>query len=128
MLSPALRTALVLTALMNWAGGIAFLPFYGAGRLLVGLPDAPPFYLWILSIWVFAFGAAYLHQGLTGRADRGVLALGAVGKMSFACALVATSWGGPHAGAAVAAALPDVVLAAWFFAWLGRTARPPVRG
>jgi len=124
MLSPALRVALVLTALMNCAGAVAFLPFVGAARAYVGLPDAPPFYLWILSIWVLAFGAAYLYQGVTGRPERGVMALGAVGKISFACALIATSWGGPRAGTALAAAFPDIVLAVWFLAWLGRTDHP----
>jgi hypothetical protein len=124
MLSPALRVALVLSAFMNCAGAVAFLPFVQAGRALLGLRDAPPFYLWILSTWVFAFGISYLHQGLTGKPDRGVIALGAVGKMSFACALVAASWDGPRAGTAVAAALPDVVLALCFLAWLGQRGRP----
>jgi hypothetical protein len=118
MLSRPLRVALVATAVMNCVGAVAFLPFVHAGRTFVGIPGAPPFYLWILSIWVFAFGVAYLHQGVTGRVSREVMALGAAGKLSFACALIATTWAGPRAGRALAAAIPDVVLAVWFVAWL----------
>jgi hypothetical protein len=106
---------------MNFAGAVAFLPFVHAARARLGLPDAPPFYHWVLSTWVLAFGAAYLYQGLTARGNRAVLALGAVGKLSFAVALVAATRNGPGADMAMVSALPDLILALWFVAWLGRT-------
>jgi len=117
-LSRALRVALAASAVMNLAGAVTFLPFVSRGRDLIGVPDAPGFYLWILSTWVLAFGVAYLHQALTGRGNSAVLGLGAVGKVSFGLALVAAAWDGPRATAALVSAAPDIMLAAWFALWL----------
>ena len=122
-LGPGLRLALVVSGPMNVMGALAFAPPFRAGRAALGLPEAPPFYLWLIAIWVLAFGAAYVHQGVTGRGNRGVLALGATGKASFGALLLAHAHGGALVPLAIASALPDLVLALWFLVWLWRTRR-----
>ena len=83
-----MRWLLLCCGPMNLAGAVCFAPPVTAVRRLFGLPESAPFYLWVLSAWILAFGVAYVVQGWTGRADRGVLALGAWGKGVFAGLLV----------------------------------------
>ncbi|MDP1571510.1 MAG: hypothetical protein Q8L86_16065 [Vicinamibacterales bacterium] len=120
-LGRGMRWLLILCGPMNLAGAICFAPPFPAGRQLLGLPEAPPLYLWILSSWVLAFGVAYLLQGWSGRASRGVLAVGAWGKAVFGAVLLAQSATGDLPWQAGAAAVPDLLLAAVFVVWLWRS-------
>ena len=79
MLSPVVRWMLLASGPMNLGGAVLFAPPMGALRDAFGLPPSDPFYLWILSAWVFACGVAYFHIGYTGRVNRGVIALYASG-------------------------------------------------
>lgn len=118
-----MRVLLVACGPMNAAGAVSFAPWFPSARRLVGLPEPPAMYLWIISAWVLAFGCAYVWQGMTGRASRGVLVLGAWGKLVFGGVLL-TEWSrGAVPAFAAAAAVPDLVLAVVFGAWLWRTGR-----
>jgi hypothetical protein len=120
-LGRVMRWVLLACGPMNLAGAVTFAPPFPDGRRAIGLPEPPPFYLWVFSAWVLAFGVAYFHQGWMGRANRAVLALGAWGKGVFAGLLVALAAVGELPPFAVAAALPDLVLAVVFAVWLWRT-------
>jgi hypothetical protein len=113
-----MRWMLLASGPMNLGGAVLFAPPMGALRDAFGLPPSDPFYLWILSAWVFAFGVAYVYMGYTGRASRGVIALGAWGKAVFALLVMALAarWG--LSPMAVAGAVPDLVMAVTFAWWL----------
>lgn len=87
-LGHGMRWLLLCCGPMNVAGAVCFSPPFPAARRLIGLPEPAPFYLWVLSAWILAFGVAYFAQGWTRRANRGVLALGAWGKGVFAGLLI----------------------------------------
>jgi len=105
---------------MNLLGAVSFSPPFPDGRTALGLAEAPPFYLWVIASWILVFGIAYFWQGLTGKADRTFLAVGAVGKASFAVLLIGLTVQGDIKPLAIAAALPDLVLAIVFLGWLIR--------
>lgn len=121
MLSPFMRGMLLLSGPLNVVGALTFAPPMASLRQQLGLPRSDPFYLWILSAWVLAFGAAYVVMGWTGRPDRGVLALGAWGKAVFAAALFGLMAQGVVTPLVAAGALPDMAMAAAFSWWLWRT-------
>jgi hypothetical protein len=120
-LGPWMRLVLVICGPMNVAGAITFAPPVTAGREALGVPEAPPFYLWLIASWILAFGIAYFHQGWTGQASRGVLAVGSAGKAAFAALLIGGSVAGDLPATAIGGALPDLVLAMVFGGWLWRT-------
>ena len=128
-LGRGMRWLLMGCGLMNVIGAACFAPPVTAGRRALGLPEPHPFYLWVLSAWILAFGAAYFRQGWSGRANRAVLALGAWGKGVFASLLIGLSTAGELPPLAVAGAVPDLALAVVFAGWLwrwrkGKTAEP----
>lgn len=120
-LGRGMRWLLLACGPMNAAGAVCFAPPFPYARREFGLPEPDPFYLWLLSAWIAAFGVAFVRQGWTGRADRAVLALAAWGKGAFAVLLVAAVPGGPSPLAGVAAAA-DLSLAIVFALWLWRSA------
>ncbi len=117
-----MRWMLLVSGPMNLGGAVLFAPPMGALRDAFGLPPSDPFYLWILSAWVLAFGVAYFYMGYTGRASRGVIALGAWGKAVFALLVMALAarWG--LSAVAAAGAVPDLVMAVTFAWWLSTSA------
>lgn len=121
MLSPIMRALLLASGPLNVLGALLFAPPLAESRRAVGLPASDPFYLWMLSAWVLAFGIAYAHMGWTGRANRGVLALGAWGKGVFGLLMLALASDGRASAVAVAGALPDLLMAIVFARWLWRT-------
>ena len=120
-LGRGMRWLLLTCGPMNAAGAVCFTPPCPHARRGFGLPEPDPFYLWVLSAWIAAFGVAFARQGWAGRADRAVLALAAWGKGVFAVLLVAAVPGGPSPLAGVAAAA-DLALAVVFGVWLWRSA------
>ena len=120
-LGPVMRGALMASGPMNLLGASIFSPPMHGLRRALFLPEADPFYLWVLSSWVLAFGVAYVHMGWTGRPNRGVLALGAWGKGVFGLALAAIAVGGQVPAVVGASALPDILMAILFGWWLWRT-------
>lgn len=79
-----MRWLLLACGPMNAVGALSFSPSFRGAREVVGLPEADPFYLWVMSAWILAFCVAYFHQGWTGRISPIVLLLGAWGKAVFA--------------------------------------------
>ena len=120
-LSRPMRGLLLACGPMNVVGAISFAPPFPDGRRMIGLAEPPAFYLWVLSAWILAFGAAFAHQGWTGRANRAVLALAAWGKGVFAALLIGGAAMGELPPLAIAGGAPDAALAAVFAVWLWRT-------
>ncbi len=118
MLSPAMRWMLMVSGPMNLVGAVLFSPPMSVLRQAFGLPESDAFYLWTLSAWVLAFGVAYFAMGWSGRADRGVLALGAWGKGVFAVLTISLVAQGRASALAAAGAIPDLVMAVAFSFWL----------
>lgn len=119
----ALRAGLALSAPLNVSGALLFSPPGAALRALAGFPEAPAFYLWTLATWVLAFGVAYGHAAWTGRADRTLLALGAVGKGVFVLLVAGAASRGDLPWTTAASAAPDLVLAALFLRGVAGSAR-----
>jgi len=122
ILEPRLRALLKAGGPINAIGALIFAPPFPWVRQLFGLPDGHALYLWVLSIWIGVFGIAYWSMGVSGRADRTFLAVGAAGKASFALALLALAATGEIPPVAVLVGLPDLAMAVVFAAWLRRTA------
>lgn len=115
-----MRLLLLACGPLNVNGAEIFAPPVSAFRPALGLPEAHPLYLWVLSIWILIFGAAYFRMGLTGWADRTFLAVGAAGKATFAILLVALAATGELPPRAAAVGLPDLALAGVFTGWMYR--------
>ena len=122
-LDRGMRWVLLACGPMNVAGAVLFAPPYPDARRHLGWPEPDPFYLWVLSAWILAFGVAYFAQGWTGRANRAVLALGVWGKGVFAGVLIGRAAAGEFPALAGVAAVPDLVLAVVFGVWLWRPGR-----
>jgi len=78
-----MRWLLLACGPMNLLGALMFSPPMEHFRLQYSLPSADPFYLWILSSWILAFGVAFFYQGYTGKPNRSVLTLAVWGKLTF---------------------------------------------
>ncbi len=90
-----MRYALFATVPINFLGAAIFLPPFPQLRTQFELPEPHPFYLWILSIWIFAFGCCYLYMAITERRDRIFVMIGAAGKLFFSVLLIAYAAAGP---------------------------------
>lgn len=113
-----MTTALLATAVMNLAAGLAFLPPAQPLRALVGMPDGEPVYLATVALFVLLFGAGYGYVGLTGRDERLFLMLSAIGKISFV-AIVTFYWLAARLPfQAVVTASGDLLFGGLFVAWL----------
>lgn len=113
-----LRMLLFASGPMNLGGAISFAPPFPVFRRLLGIPEADPVYLWVLCAWILAFGVSYVWQAWTCHFNRGLLAMGAFGKLTFAASLVAHGVQRPHRFQAISGALPDLALAIAFTVWL----------
>ncbi len=120
-LGPKIRWLLMACGPMNLGGVATFAPPFPYLRNMVGLPDAHPLYLWVLTAWLPLFGIAYFWMGWTGKADRTFMAVGAAGKATFAVILLALWGNGGLPMTAGMVGLPDLALAGVFAAWLWRT-------
>jgi hypothetical protein len=77
------RIALFATGIINIFGGLTFVPFIRFARDMFKFPDAHPVYLWIFSVWIFAFGVCYLWLAAKQRREWLFVVIAAVGKLSF---------------------------------------------
>lgn len=118
-LGRGMRRLLLACGPMNLLGALAFSPPLAPLRQHIPLPAADPFYLWILSSWILAFGVAFFHQGWTGRPNRMVLTLAVWGKLTFVLQVtilaIRDSWSLPLW---LQLGLPDLVCALAFAWWL----------
>jgi hypothetical protein len=112
------RLVLFATAAMNIVGSFSFIPANRAGREMFGLPEPHPVYLWILACWIFAFGVCYLWMAMKRRREWLFIAIGAIGKLSFA-ALLAIYWLSSEFSLRTAlAGVGDLIFGCLFVWWL----------
>jgi hypothetical protein len=115
------RRALLATAVMNIGGFFALLPPLPAVRALVGMPEAPPLYGWLVASWILFFGLGYLRLAYARTPERLFLQTCAAGKASFALLLIVFWWRGDLPFTAPLAGSPDLAFAALFVVRLYET-------
>jgi hypothetical protein len=122
LMGKKMRRVMLAAAALNTLGAITFIPAMSGLRAQGHLPnDAHPIYLWMISLWIFFFGVAYLYLGITGAVEKVFVAVGAAGKLSFFALLVAYALAGALPGMAIAAGIADFVFGSIFIVWLLRT-------
>lgn len=115
-----LRVALWLTVALNALGTVIF------GQLALGgtsafLPVAMPRFAAGQIAWVIAlFGFVYGWQALTPRLNRGLIAMGGVGKVGFFLLTCAYWLLGDVPGQMAANATPDLLFGVLFLTWARR--------
>lgn len=112
------RISLFATAAMNILGAASFIPANRPIRELFGLPDAPPFYLWILAVWIFGFGICYLWMALKQSCERLFIVIGAIGKLSFFSLMLIFALNGEIPLRAPLAVVGDLIFGILFVIWL----------
>jgi hypothetical protein len=75
----------------------------------------------ILALWIFFFGIFYLLLAFSQTQERFFVAIGALGKSSFAILLAVLAFSGDLPVRAAFAGIPDLIIAIIFFAWLYQT-------
>jgi hypothetical protein len=116
-----MRWTLLATAVYNMFGVLVFIPLLSVGRKLIGLPDAHPFYLWLVTIWIGSFGLLYIWVAVTARSDRAFVMIAAIGKFAF-WSLNFIFWlRGEFPGIAPIVASGDLITAVIFGWWLWKT-------
>ena len=113
-----MRWTLVLTAIYNTFGVLLFLPVVSLGRRLVGLPDAHPFYLSLVTIWIGSFAILYVWLAVTGRPDRAFIIIAATGKFAFFSLNVIFWLAGDFKFVAPIVSCGDLITAILFTWWL----------
>lgn len=116
------KISLITTFFMNIVGALTFIPSFRALREFGGLPEAGnAFYSLILALWIFFFGIFYLRLAFAKTPERFFVAIGALGKSSFAVLLAVLAVIGELPLRAAFAGIPDLIIAVIFFAWLSQT-------
>jgi hypothetical protein len=108
------RRALLATAAMNAVGAVLLAPPFPAVRRLVGVPEAPALYGWLLALWILFFGLGYWRLAHARTPERLFLQVATAGKVSFPLVLAAYWLGGALPAAAPLSAAPDLAFAAVF--------------
>lgn len=104
---------------MNMAGAVMFVPSVHFLREFGGLPEAGnPFYSLILSLWIFLFGVFYLRLAFAKTPERFFVAIGALGKSSFAILLAVLALTGELPLRAAFVGIGDLIIAVIFAVWL----------
>lgn len=116
------KISLIATFFMNMAGALTFIPSFRVLRELGGLPEAGnPFYSLIIALWIFFFGILYLLLAFSKTRERFFVAIGALGKSSFAILLAVLALTGNLPMKAAFSGAGDLIIAIIFFAWLYKT-------
>jgi len=114
-----MKIALITTGVLNMFGAVLFLPAAEALRTSNGFPSGShPFYLSIISSWIFFFGLCYIWLGITGRNERLFLVIGAAGKAGFVALAILFAALGDIPITTAASTLPDLAFAALFSYYL----------
>ena len=110
---------MLAAAALNLVGAVTFMPRAQALRLMGGFPVlAHPFYLSTIGVFILVFGLVYLWAGVTGKADRQFVAVGAAGKLAFCGLIVRYWWAGLLPTTAVTSGIGDLVIGILFLVWL----------
>ena len=116
--SPGQRKILYFSAANNALGTLFFVPPFALARERFGLPEADAFYQWLVASWILIFGVGYLAMAVTGRLERGILAVGAGAKITFALLVIGYVASGRWPVQASLLAGTDLVLAIVYVRWL----------
>lgn len=116
-----MRWILLFSAIYNAFGVLVFIPLLSIGRTIIGIPAAPGFYLWLVTIWIGSFGVLYFWLSLTGRPDRAFFIIAAVGKFAFWSLTVAYWWFGDFPVITPLVASGDLIGAVAFTWWLAKS-------
>jgi hypothetical protein len=114
---------LLLTAIYNVFGVLLFIPFLSIGRRLIGIPDAHPFYLWLVTIWIGSFAVLYVWLAVTRRPDRAFMIIAVTGKFAFWSLNLIFWLAGDFLVIAPIVASGDLITAILFARWLWKTRR-----
>lgn len=117
------RIALFATAAMNIFGAFIFVPANRSLRGQFGFPEAHPLYLWIIAVWIFAFGLCYLWMAIKQRRERLFIVIGAIGKFSFFGNLLILAMLGELPFRAALGGIGDPIFAVLFVIWLVRDSK-----
>lgn len=116
-----MRWTLILTGIYNVFGVLLFIPLLSIGRRLIGIPDAHPFYLWLVTIWIGSFALLYVWVAVTRRPDRAFIMIAFIGKFAF-WGLTLIFWLiGDFRVIAPIVASGDLITAILFARWLWKT-------
>ena len=119
-----MKRAFLATAAMNMLGALTFVPFITTFRETFNLPNQThPFYLWIISIWIFSFGLCYLWLGITGKRERLFVVIAAMGKLSFVALLFGYALIDEIPILTAFSGLGDLFFGVVFVLWLWKTRR-----
>jgi hypothetical protein len=96
-------------------GFLAFLPPIHYFRELAGLPETENLlYAWLVPVWIFIFGLAYLRLAFSSSTERLFVGVSAAGKATFAFLLIILALNEEVAWRAAFFGLIDLVLAGVF--------------
>ena len=109
-----LWTAIRLSIPVNLLGAVTFSAPLAPMRALVGMPALPSSFAWMLSAWVLAFGLAFLRLDRTRVLEPTLLAVSALGKLTFVLAMVGAAATGDGSWLCAVSTLPDLALAVVF--------------
>src|SRR6185436_14508248 len=118
-----MRWTLVLTAIYNVFGVLLFFPLLSVGRRILGLPDAHPFYLWLVTVWIGSFAVLYVWLAVTRRSERAFLIIAVIGKFTFWSLNLIFWLTGDFPVIAPIVASGDLITAVLFAYWLWNTVR-----
>jgi len=114
-----MRRVMLAAAVLNTLGAITFIPAFTGLRVQGHLPnDAHPVYLWMIALWIFFFGVAYLYLGITGRVEKVFIAVGSAAKLSFFGLLLGFALAGDLPIQAATSGIADLVFGSVFTVWL----------
>jgi hypothetical protein len=113
-----MRGTLIATAIYNAFGVLLFIPVLSIGRRLIGITDAHPFYLWLVTISIGSFGGLYVWVAAKKRSETAFLIVAVIGKFAF-WSLNLTFWLiGDFRVIAPIVASGDLITAVLFATWL----------
>jgi hypothetical protein len=122
LMGKGMRRVMLAAAVLNTLGALTFIPSFTGLRAQGHLPnDAHPVYLWMIALWIFFFGVAYLYLGLTGKVEKVFVAVGAAGKLSFFGLLLGFALAGGLPIQAALSGIGDLIFGTIFTVWLWRT-------
>lgn len=99
---------------VNVLGAVVFSGPLAPMRTLVGMVPLEPVYAWMLSSWVLAFGLAFARLRHTRVMEPSLVAVSALGKLTFVLAMVGAAATGRGSWLAALSSFPDLALAVTF--------------
>ena len=116
------KYSLITTFFLNMFGTAVFIPSFQGLRQFCGLPEGGhPLYGWVIGLWIFFFGVAYLWLAFSQTRQSLFVLIAALGKSWFVGLLVIYAFLGEISVETAVSGLPDLTIATIFFVWLFKT-------